>query len=343
MKRVILASLVLATTLCCAGLAGAQPKSKAFPGAGPKFGPPKMTRGPFKSGAKDGDLVRFPAVGIAMRQPAGFEKASKFEGFEQPETRSSVMAASIPGPYAEISAGFNKEKLGTRGMNLLEKEDVKIGELPAVLVHFEQSALGINFEKWSVIFGNEAKTTIVTAAFPKSKADELSPLLKATVLGVVPDRAAAASPTSTVPFTITPAGNLQLSKGQMTRAWMYSVDGAFPVKSPASPLFLAAESFGKASLSNRKLAAEDRLRKLANVKNPVIRSTEAVKIDGLEGFESTADAEDEKSATPIVVYQVMLFTDNSYILLVGIVGKEKAEEYLPAFQQMAQSLKRKQG
>jgi hypothetical protein len=122
---------------------------------------------------------------------------------------------------------------------------------------------------------------------------------------------------------------------------MYSLEGAFPVKSPAEPIFVAAPSLGNVASFNRRNTAEDRLRKLAQMKNPVIRSTQPIRVDGLEGFESTADAQDDKSATPIVVYQVMLFDDSSYILMVGMVGKDRADQFLPAFKQMALSLKRK--
>jgi hypothetical protein len=38
----------------------------------------------------------------------------------------------------------------------------------------------------------------------------------------------------------------------------------------------------------------------------------------------------------------MLFDETSYILIAAMVGKGQADEFLPAFKQMAGSLKRKQ-
>jgi hypothetical protein len=148
-------------------------------------------------------------------------------------------------------------------------------------------------------------------------------------------------PTANVPFAITPAGQLQRSKSQVTRTLIFSLNGDFPIKSPTDPFFLAAPSLGNFPTANRRATAEQRLRQLAQVKNPVIRSTNPIQIDGLDGFESIADAQDDKTATPIVVYQVMFFDETSYILQVGIVGQGQSDEFLPAFQHMAKSLKRK--
>jgi hypothetical protein len=41
----------------------------------------------------------------------------------------------------------------------------------------------------------------------------------------------------------------------------------------------------------------------------------------------------------MVVYQVMLFLDESYVLMVGFVGKDLADDFLPDFKKMARSLK----
>jgi hypothetical protein len=37
------------------------------------------------------------------------------------ETSSSIVVTEIPAPYSEMAAGFTKEALATKGMNLLSK------------------------------------------------------------------------------------------------------------------------------------------------------------------------------------------------------------------------------
>ena len=54
-----------------------------------------------------------------------------------------------------------------------------------------------------------------------------------------------------------------------------------------------------------------------------------------------AGQKDEKSGTPLAIYHVVLFEDDAYIAITGLVGKELADTYLPEFQELARSLKRK--
>ena len=53
-----------------------------------------------------------------------------------------------------------------------------------------------------------------------------------------------------------------------------------------------------------------------------------------------ADAEDEESGRPLVLYQVILYEGRTYLLVQGLVGAGLGDEYLPEFKAMAQSLKR---
>ena len=116
-----------------------------------------------------GEYVSFPACGIKIRQPEGFEKSDTFDGFGEPETQSSIMAVTLPAPYSQISAGFTKEQMKTRGWAWQSRDEVKINGLPGILLHFEQPAGDEVFLKWSFVFGDNEKTTMVTAAFPKCR------------------------------------------------------------------------------------------------------------------------------------------------------------------------------
>ena len=62
------------------------------------------------------DVVAFPETGLALPQPEGFDKADSFYGFQQPSTGASVMLTVIPGPFSEVTKGFDKTNLTTKGM-----------------------------------------------------------------------------------------------------------------------------------------------------------------------------------------------------------------------------------
>jgi hypothetical protein len=288
-----------------------------------------------------GDYVAFPASGVRIRRPDGFERPDSFDGFGSEETQASILAASVPGPYAQVSAGFTRDEMRERGWTLRSRDDVEVEGLKGILVRFEQPAGGEVFSKWALVFGDERTTTMVTATVPRARAQDVAGRLEAALSSVRLHRGAPSDPGADLPFTLTPSPKLRPAPG-IGRTLVYTEDGVVPVKSFADPLFVAAPSVGSVVVTDRRSFAEGRLRETAATKGLVVKSTEAVAIDGLDGYESLAEAQDATSGTPLVVHQVILFDEGSYVLLQGIVGTDLRDEYLPEFRAMARSLKRKE-
>lgn len=314
------------------------PTSKAAPVERPK-GRPRSSNS--AKAAPPGEYVHFPAAGVKIRRPEGFEKADSFDGFGQPETKSSVMAFNFPGPVAELSKGFTADALKARGWKLLSKQDVKIEGQTGVLIHFEQTFGGLVFLKWSLAFGDDRKTAMITATFPSTRKRELSERLKSVVLSTRPVAGPAPEACTDLPFTLAASRKLKLTTG-ISRTVAYTKDGVTPTKSPKDPIFIAAASFSQVDVKNKKEYSERRLLGTARTKGLTVKSTDAITIDNLEGYESLAEAEHVGSGTPLSIYQVILFDEGSYILVTGQVGSELRDMYLPEFKAMARSLQRKQ-
>lgn len=285
--------------------------------------------------------ISFPAAGVKLIRPDGFDDAENFHGFQQPSTQSSVMVLMIPGPFSETTGGFTAEQLKTRGMTLVSKKHVEIDGNTGVLIGVTQTAYGTEFAKWIVAFGNEKETKMVTATFPKAHTDKLSAQLKSVVLSARLDIAAPPTPGADVGFTIAASDKLKLTRG-IGKMLMYTKDGVIPAKSPEDPLFIAAPSLSKVPIQDKRQFSVQRLFQTAHTKISSVTETNAITIDGLDGYELVADAEDADSGTPLVVYQVVLFDDGSYLLIQGLVSAKGSTEYLPEFKAMARSLTRKQ-
>jgi hypothetical protein len=345
MKRHIIPVCLTTILLCsCSRENKAPDQQSSPPTVGPAAARPVASEPALDSEGGEhglGDYVSFPACGIKIRQPEGFEKADSFDGFGNPETQSSVMAMSIPGPYSKVAAGFTQEQMKARGWTLQSKQDVKVDGLPGILAHFEQPAGGQLFLKWSLAFGDDRKTTLVTATAPKAQDRELAARLKAAVLSTRLDRHAPPDPGTDLPFTVAASPKLKLTPA-ISKTLAYTKDGVIPTESPKDPLFLAAPALGKVVAEDKRQYAERRLRQTAVTKGLALKSTHAINIDGLDGYESLAEAEDAESGAPLIVYQVILFDEGSYILMHGLVGTELRDEYLPEFKAMARSFQRKQ-
>jgi hypothetical protein len=228
----------------------------------------------------------------------------------------------------------------SQGWTLRSREEIKVGETPALLIHFEQPLAGQHFVKWALLLGTERNTSFVVATCPSTQEKTLSAMLKAAVLSTRLDDAPKPEPGSDMPFTLTASSKLKLAPG-INKMLGYTKDGMLGKKAPGDPLFIAAASIGPTAIGHKRLYALRRLLQTSSMKGIRETSTEPIAIDGLEGFEMLAEAEDAASGTPMSLYQVMLFEGESYILMQGLVGSEQMNEYLPEFKKMAHSLKRK--
>lgn len=286
------------------------------------------------------DYVVFAEVGVRVRQPKGYDKADDFVGFANADTSCSIMLTKIPAPFDEVSKGFAPEHMKPRGLIYRSKEELKIGQVPAVLVHFEQTQLFTVYGKWALVFGDAKRTIMVTATYPKADAKDLEPAIKAAVLSTQLDDSPAISAAEALPFTLTPSKKLVACEAQ-PRSLTYNRDGKIPATAPDDPMFIAAPSLGKGLILSRKGLAQRRIQQLPGLQDVKLQSTEEITIDGLKGFEVTATAVDQKTGGAMQVYEVILFEDGGYILALGLVGEKHAAEFLPEFKAMAESIRRK--
>ena len=252
--------------------------------------------------------VPFPDVGLAIPQPEGFEKANSFYGFQHPSIQSSILLTTLPGPFLEVTEGLNAATFATKGITLLSKQSIELGERSGLLLHVLQPAYGQDFLKWIVIFGDEERTHMVTATFPKTQANRLGKHLKEVCLDVTLIDATDGS-ASKLPFTIQPTTGLTEIKeiSSVGKVMAFSKGGNIPTPNPYDPIFIVAPSLGNVPVIDRRSFALKRLRSTAQTDIDTITSITEITVDDLEGFEIVARGTDQKSNTPMMVYQVILF------------------------------------
>jgi len=71
-----------------------------------------------------------------------------------------------------------------------------------------------------------------------------------------------------------------------------------------------------------------------------LSSHEPVIIDGLNNYETAAAGKDAGSSTALALHQLMLFDAGRYFIMVGLLGAELRDEFLPEFKSLARSFKR---
>jgi len=284
----------------------------------------------------------FPDAGITLTPPPDFEPAALFNGFQQESSQSSIMVLSFPGPTVEMLQAFSDgDALAQKGMTLISQETVSISGQPGQLVQLQQDAHGLTFSKWILIFGQNNQTKIINASFPQDLAPDLSAPIKASLLSAqVDDSLVAASPEEASDFSITPTDGMALAL-EISGTLLYSEDGELNGEDPTVPLFIISPSFSDVLAPDPGQFSRDRLQQTEQVEAIQILSEAPTIIDNLEGYEITAAAQDLKTQTPLLIYQTLLFAEDRYYIMQGLVGEAGGGEYLADFKAMAESFLRK--
>ncbi|MFT5164560.1 MAG: hypothetical protein ACI9FJ_003163, partial [Alteromonadaceae bacterium] len=74
------------------------------------------------------------------------------------------------------------------------------------------------------------------------------------------------------------------------------------------------------------------------VSNINITTAQEIKVAGIRAYQIIADAIDDKSASPIIIYQTIAFQPKRYLLILGISARSQAQQFLPQFKQVTDSV-----
>jgi hypothetical protein len=278
---------------------------------------------------------------VRLTPPDEFLPSPRFPGYEQEATGSSIMITEMPGPYSQMSVALSTpSEAAKKGMTLLKKQEVMVNGQSGLLLHFKQTASDIEFLKWLVIFGTENEVVIVTATFPTTFENELSEIMRASILTTRWDKEKSVSPEEGANFSLSEKGEMRLAQ-RMGNQLLYTKGAIFPSTDVDEPIFVAGQAMSNVRIDDPEYYAKLRIQSTTSVTNIEIESGSKVVVDNLEGYEIVANARDAKSGQPMVVYQTMLFEGQGYFLMQGLAGSQHKETYLPVFKQMSESFKRR--
>ena len=297
-----------------------------------------------ESAARDSAIapVAFPKAGLTLIPPPDFERATLFDGFQQDTSQSSIMVLSFPAPAEEMLKAFRDEEgLAQNQITLLSQENISISGQTGLLIQLEQEAHSLTFGKWILIFGEGNQTTVINASFPQAFTEALSAPIKASLLSAqIDDSLIVSPPEEASDFSITPTDGMALAL-EISGTLLYSEDGKLNSEDPAAPLFIISPSFSDVLALNPGKFSRDRLQQTEQVKAIEILREAPITINDLEGYEITATAQDTNNQTPLLIYQTILFAEDRYYIMQGLVGETSGSPYLADFKTMAASFQRK--
>lgn len=281
-----------------------------------------------------------PGTSVSISPPEGFVSTDRFPGFMKESTGSSIMVSEIPGPYGEVASGFSDQKrMRAQGMKLLSKSSTKVDNHTAMLLHVEQSAYGTMFKKWLVAVDRTGTTALIVATYPEAQDEQQGESLRVAVLAATFGKPT--DPADTLKFTVKPMAPFQVAK-VVGQNMILSPDGRFPLKDANVPfMILGLSTSENLVVSDQKAFAEHRVTKTATVKNIIVNQSIPIKIGDLSGYTTTANGEGADAATPLGIYQVILFDTSGYCVIQGITPSAKKSNYMPIFEKIAKTFKMK--
>ncbi len=277
---------------------------------------------------------------VSLEAPEGFTRATQFPGFWHEPFGSSIMVTEFPAPLAEISSGLSDPaQFKQKGMSLLNRQAIKVDGHSGFILKVKQSAFGIEYLKWLLVFGDDKESVIVTAMFPSNFERELSETMKLSILTTTWDRKKDVSPTEGLNFTIEEKGELKLSR-RMVNMLTFTKTGRFPSKDIDDPVFIVGQSTARIQIVNPEEFAKARIAQTATLTDLEIEQTTKVTLDQLQGYEIVATAKDKDTGQPMTVYQVILFEEQSYFLMQGLISSKNRQPNLETFREMAKTFRR---
>ena len=281
-----------------------------------------------------------PGTSVSLPPPIGFTAADRFPGFTNEATSSSIVVSELPGPYAEVTTGFNDSaRMQAQGMTLLSKSSVKVDGHTAMLLHIEQPAYGTIFRKWIVVLDRSRATTFIVASYPKAEAKQEEPLKRAILAATIGN---GTDPINALAFSVTPSSPFKIAK-VFGQNMILSPDGRFPANGEDVPFMVLGLSMSEdLAISNKKAFAEQRIAKTATVKNITVGQTVPITLGQLSGYATTATGIGEDAATPLTLYQVTLFDKSGYCVIQGITPTAQMGTYVPIFEQIATTFRMKE-
>lgn len=288
---------------------------------------------------KSENHIQISGTNIFMIPPKTFEPSVNFKGFQNPiDQTSMIMTMEIPGPYSEVSKGFNAEMLSPRGMELKTRNKIKIAGFDGLLIELDQTANGMNFSKQILIYGNEKATTLINGVYLKDSL-QLGKEIEESILTTFVDLEAESNPREELKYDVNEmVGSLKFNS-VVGNAMLFSRDLKTPADSIEKVTLFIDKSFAKIEIENKKLFCLSRLKKYPEDYSVISsKGISEIEIDGLEGIELFAKNNDKEN---VEMHQVILFDENGgYYLLVGTYVSEN-EKAISDIKNVIQTFHRK--
>ncbi len=285
-----------------------------------------------------------PASRIGLIPPPDMTLSKRFSGFENEERAAVITFTEMPAAaFDQLSSGLTKDILKKQGLELITREDVKLGSSSGILVSgtMVKPVMG---RKWLLLLKDEALTGLVVAQVnggSEGYSDEqIREALKSVALrhGVSLEEQVSA-----LPFRIAEEAGFRPVRVIAGSSVLFTDGPKDTIKSVEQPMMIVGSSLQPVppSSEQRKQFAQAALYANQVLKDIRIERSDSFRLKGQDWHEIVARAVEAESGQPIVVMQSIRFDGDRYVRMVGLTREEDRDRNLPRFRAIADGLEMK--
>jgi hypothetical protein len=271
--------------------------------------------------------------------PPGFVASKRFPGFENPDSRSSIVMATLPPQaYANLEASMATEALKKQGITEDKRETLTLASGKAVLVMGNEQENGQKFRKWILLAQLPEGAALVAVLVPESALKAYPDNVIRASLSTLAVRATVPldEQIALVPFKLTDLSGLRPVR-VLGNTGVVLTDGAKDTPTPSDqPMFaVMIGQGGPEQATDRANFARNLFSGLADVKDLHIinGSGDMLRLGGgtLVTHELQAEAKEAFTDTPMKLVQWVRFGPGTFIRMLGIARADQWPAAFPHF------------
>jgi hypothetical protein len=266
--------------------------------------------------------------------PPGFVASKRFPGFEHPDTKSSMVLATLPSQaYGELEASISPDSLKKQGVTEEKREMLTLAKGKALLVTGSEEDKGVKLRKWMFLGQFPEGIALVAVMIPESGLKTFSDDMIRTSLATLAIRPTVPMEEliSLMPFKLNDMSGLRPIR-VLGNTGIVLTYGDKDIASPTDQPFFALVigQGGPEQAPDRANFAKNLFTGLGDVKDVHIISGDMLRLGGgtLATHELQAEAKEAFSDTPMKLVQWVRFGNGSFIRMLGVA---RADQWATAF------------
>jgi hypothetical protein len=292
--------------------------------------------------ARAADPVFPPGSRIGMTPLVGLVAAKTFVGFESEDQGVKVLVAELPvAAYGEVVSAFKANPAGSNGIKP-ESIDTAAGVAYYTAENAKDGTTSVR--RYSMIMPGGTFSGYIAVQVPENASKIYTDaavrqmFASATIRKEVPVDEQLAQ----MPFSVSDLAQFKNVRTLAPGAAILLADGDETAGFEAAPFMLiGVMGAAPAQPQDRDRFAQEAATAIPGVREAHLTVSEAIRIDGMPGYETRIDAVSGKDNTPVTVVQWLRFGGPTSLRIIGSSPRDQWEKAFPRFRVVRDGIHRR--